>query len=151
MAKRTPFTKEERTLMTQHPCVVRYNDQSITYAPEFKQRALHAYFKEGKDARTIFAEAHFPPTIVASELPRWLLKDWRKAAGALEEKYDFRDRRGQMGRPKSSLNVSKMTPQERIEYLEARVAYVDAENDFLARARGIKRAPFDYRQGKDSR
>lgn len=151
MAKRISFTKDEQRQLIQHPYVIRCSDRSITYSPEFKQRALHAYFREGKDARTIFTEAHFPPTIVASELPRWLLKDWRKVAGSLEEKYDFKDRRGKAGGRGVPLDVSKMTPQERIEYLEAKVAYVNAENDFLAQARGIKRIPFDYHQGKDLR
>lgn len=151
MAKRISFTKKEQELLAQNPYVIRCSDHSITYVPEFKQRALRAHFREGKDARTIFAEANFPPTIVASKVPHSRLKAWRKVAGALEEKYDFKDRRGQMGRPRSPLDVSKMTTEERIQYLEAKVAYVDAENDFLAQARGIKRIPFDYPQGKDLR
>lgn len=29
--------------------------------------------------------------------------------------------------------------KEKIEYLEAKIAYLDAENDFLAKLRGLKR------------
>lgn len=151
MAKRISFTKQEQELLAQHPYVIRCSEHSITYLPEFKQRALHAYFREGKDACSIFAEANFPSAIVASEIPRSRLKAWRKVAGVLEERHDFKDGRGRMGRSKSALDVSSMSPEERIQYLEARIAYVDAENDFLAQARGIKRIPFDYHQGKDLR
>jgi len=44
-----------------------------------------------------------------------------------------------------------MSDKELIAYYKAKCAYTEAENDFLARTRGIPRmAPFEYRPGSDT-
>jgi predicted transcriptional regulator len=54
------------------------------------------------------------------------------------------------GRPQKSYDVTTMTDKEKLSYYEAKVAYIDKENDFLAQARGLKRWPsFDRVAGKD--
>lgn len=69
---------------------------------------------------------------------------------ALEQ--DNRGRnKGSSGRKKKErIDESKMSDKEIIEYYKTKSAYLDAENDFFARARGIPRvAPFIYRPGPD--
>jgi len=94
--------------------------------------------------------------IIGDEIPQRNLEAWRKkvkegGVGALDE--DGRGRtKGSSGRKKKErIDESKMSDKEIIEYYKTKCAYTDAENDFLARTRGIPRmAPFVYRPGSDT-
>jgi len=142
MNKQKTFTQEEVQLLKNNRHVIKVTKHQIHYIPEFKQHAVHQYEKESIDARSIFAEAGFPKWIVNSDLPRWSIKNWRRQQG------DFSDKRG---RVKKQIDIDSMTDAEKIEYYEAVIAYKEAENAFLAEARGLKRwKEFVWEPGKDS-
>jgi len=115
--------------------VAKCTSKSIAYTPTFKLEAVHKY-EAGLSAREIFARAGINLLILDPDHPRECLKRWRKIVkrkglGALRE-----ENRGKSGgRPRTR----NLTDKQRIEYLEAKVAYLRAENDFLAKLRA-KRA-----------
>ncbi len=94
----------------------------IIYSEEFKRKALEQY-KEGLTSREIFILAGFDLKVIGSETPKESLKRWRRRTGR------------RSGRPKTK----GVTEEDKIKRLEAQVAYLKAENSFLARLRA-KRA-----------
>ena len=150
--KRRIYTSAEQERLRQNKNVLSCTDKSITYSEAFKRYVLKRYYEDGSSPRTLFEEQGFPESIIHSEIPRWLLKSLRRTYGTAYTEMDFTSQRGKGGgRPKKSYDVSIMTDKEKLAYYEAKVAYIDKENDFLAQARGLKRWPsFDQVAGKDS-
>jgi transposase len=149
--KRRRYTKKEQQELQQNKNVLSCTDKTITYSEDFKRFVLKRYYEDGNSPRDLFAEQGFPESIVDSEIPRSALKTWRKTYGEAYEKLSLTSLKGKGGgRPPKSYDVSTMTDQEKLAYYEAKVAYIEKENDFLAQARGLKRwLPFDRVAGKD--
>lgn len=148
--KRRRYTKKEQQELQRNKNVLSCTDKTITYSEDFKRLVLKRYYEDGNSPRDVFAEQGFPESIVHSEIPRWSLKTWRKTYGTAYEHLDLISQKGKGGgRPQKSCDVSTMTDKEKLAYYEAKVAYIDKENDFLAEARGLKRWPsFDRVPGK---
>jgi hypothetical protein len=101
-----------------------------------------------------------PVSIIGSRIPERLVASWRGVAEARGVEALEKDERGHhsgchsphTGRKKTAvINESTMTDKELIRYYKARIAYTEAENDFLARTRGIPRMPpFEYRPGPNT-
>ncbi|MEK9158911.1 MAG: HTH domain-containing protein [Patescibacteria group bacterium] len=135
MSKRK-FTTEQITKLLKTGNVARCSDKAITYSKDFKLRAVKRYQDDGIAAKQIFKEAGFDLDVIGKDKPKACLKDWRrifKVKGINGLKTETRGRGG--GRPKTK----GLTDTKKIEYLEAKVAYLKAENDFLAKLRA-KRA-----------
>lgn len=80
----------------------------------------------------IFMEAGFDLAVIGNENPKECLKRWRKTFKTKGVAGLLKDKRGKGGgRPRTK----NLTDKEKIEYLEAKVAYLKAENDFLAKLR----------------
>jgi len=65
------------------------------------------------------------------------LSRWRKIYNRKGKDKLITESRGGPGRRRPGTAIKD--DKERIKYLEAKVAYLDAENDFLAKLRGLKR------------
>lgn len=116
--------------------VNRCSEKAITYNKEFKIRAVKQYNEEGKTANQIFREAGFDLDVVGNDVPKNCLNRWRQTfrmKGDDGLKIESRGRGGGRPREKWSKDADK------IRYLEAKVAYLKAENDFLVKLRA-KRA-----------
>ena len=126
------FSKEQiRELLNNHN-VVKCSEKAITYAKGFKIEAVKQYNEEGKTARQIFREAGFDLRVIGKDTPKDCLSDWRrifKIRGAEGLLTDAR------GRHKGRLKTKWSTDADKIKWLEAKVAYLKAENDFLAKLR----------------
>jgi len=82
----------------------------------------------------IFKRAGFDIDVIGRETPKNCLKDWRKIfreKGLQELAVENRGRGKGGGRPKTNWSNDK----EKIKYLETKIAYLKAENDFLAKLR----------------
>jgi len=144
------LSPEEQEILRKNPVVAACSDKSISYTAQFKQSAVQAY-AQGKRSRDIFTEAGIPLEIIGRDAPTECLRRWRRKDHELLET-DGRGAHGKGGRPRKERDdLSRMNDQEKIEYLTLYTAYVDAENDFFAKARGIKRIPFRYRPGYDTK
>ena len=135
MSKRK-FTAEQIAELRKNKNVTKCSDKSITYNKNFKVLAVKQYQSDGYSAKQIFKEAGFDLGVIGHDKPKACLGAWRrifKIKGQQGLIIETRGRHG--GRPM----VKELTDEKKIEYLEAKVAYLKAENDFLAKLRA-KRA-----------
>lgn len=148
------YAAEEQAQLRANPNVLSCSDKTVVYSDDFKRFILHGYFEEGRSPRSMFAECGFPDFIVSSLVPKWTLQRWRRTYGSAYADRDLSNKTGRSkkgGRPRKGGDIATMTDHDRAMYFEARAAYLDKENDFLAGARGEKRWPtFVWAPGKDT-
>jgi transposase len=127
------FTQEQIASLLENKNVVRVSEKSITYRTDFKLTAVKRY-QEGLSPSAIFAEAGFSLALIGRETPGWRLKRWRKIFATGGPAALQNDGRGiqSTGRPRS---LEHMNDKEKLKHLEAQVAYLKAENAFLAKLR----------------
>lgn len=132
MSKRT-FTQEQIASLLQNKNVARCSEKSITYHKVFKLATVKRY-QEGLPPSVIFREAGLNPALVGRETPKCCLKRWRKIYSVKGTVGLQNDGRGihSAGRPRG---IKHMDEKEKLKYLEAQVAYLKAENAFLAKLR----------------
>jgi transposase len=133
------FTLEQINDLLANENVAKCSPKSITYTKEFKLWAVKQYFEEGLSPNRIFEKAGFNISVIGRRKPKWCLERWRKTYNTKGEKglkEEARGKGGGGGRPKKP---TFKNDKEKIKYLEAKIAYMDAENDFLAKLRGLKR------------
>lgn len=134
MSKRT-FTPEQITELLGNPHVAKCSEKSIGYQKDFKIFAIKRY-NEGWPPQQIFLAAEFNIALIGSETPKWCLKRWIKIfrkKGMAGLKTDGREQGNNRGGRHRSINC--LSDKEKLKYLEAQVAYLKAENDFLAKLR----------------
>lgn len=131
------FSSEEIKELLKNKNIAKCSSKSITFSPSFKLSAVKRYYDEGCSSNAIFKDAGFDLGIIGKDKAKNCLKRWRKIYHAKGKKGLMSEARGGPGRrrPKTRLK----SDQEKIKYLEAKVAYLDVENDFLAKLRGLKR------------
>lgn len=131
------FSPEQIKELEENKNVVRCSTKSITYSNEFKLRAVKRYYEEGTSPKLIFSEAGFNLLWLGKGKAKSTLGRWRKKYDSSDEKYLFKEGRGGPGRRKKE--IMYRNNNEKMEYLETKIAYLEAENDFLAKLRGLKR------------
>jgi len=135
MSKRN-LTKEQVEVLLGNDYVVRCSNKAITYNKEFKVLAIKQYNEEGLTSKEIFERAGFDLKVIGKDTPKGLLRDWNRKYRDKGIEGLLTETRGKGGgRPKSK----GVTDKDKIEFLEAKVAYLKAENDFLARLRNRKK------------
>lgn len=133
MSKRI-FNKEQIETLLQNENVDRCSEKSICYRKDFKILAIRKY-RDGISPNEIFRIAEFDIKMIGCDTPHECIRRWLKK-GETELKTDGRGQSKSGGRPKSiEAQITGMTEKEKIEYLETQVAYLKAENDFLAKLR----------------
>lgn len=150
------FTKEERVTLSLNKHIAKITNHSVSFTPEFKKYAVAESVEKGRRPQDIFITESIPVSIIGNLIPQRCLGAWRKivkerGVDALKD-----DKRGQnktkgARRKKEYVDESNMSDQEIIAYYKAKIAYTEAENDFLARTRGIPRMePFIYHPGSNT-
>jgi len=132
MSKRI-FTKTQIELLQKNPNVDCCSERSIGYQKAFKISAVKEW-EEGIPPLEIFIQAGFDANMIGKETPNECLFRWRKIykeKGEAGLKIDGRGKSKSGGRPKTNWENDK----DKIKYLEAKVEYLKAENDFLAKLR----------------
>jgi len=136
MSKRM-FTKEQVKELRKSPYVTACSDKSITFSKEFKVNAVRLHREEYLTSSEIFMRSGFEVEVITRErikacLIRWSRSNRKRGTGGLT------DTRGK-NKPKRKQNISDLTDADKIKRLETEIAYLKAENDFLAKLRA-KRA-----------
>ena len=130
------YTRKQIQMIQKNKNVIKCSSTSITYTKEFKLLAIELYFEKGYSPNMIFRELGFDLDVIGKTKPKDCLARWRK-------KYKERGKQGLLHDDRcNSSRKNKLkfkTKDEEIEYLKAKVEYMDAENDFLAKLRGLKR------------
>lgn len=132
MSKRL-FTQEQIASLLKNKHIIRASERSITCRANFKLAAVKRY-REGLSPSEVFREAGFNLALIGRKTPKRLLTMWRKKYNTKGARGLQKDGRGSHGggRPPS---LAAMSEKERLKYLEAEVAYLKAENAFLAKLR----------------
>ncbi len=123
------YSEDQLRQLQDNPNVKRCSSKSITYAPAFKQRAVKQYYEEGLSPRQIFLKAGFDLQVLGKHKPKDCLKLWKsiyKTKG-MEVLASDTDPRGKNRLGKKKPKYDENDP----EYLKAKIAYLEAENDFL--------------------
>lgn len=136
MSKRR-LTEKQIKELSSNVNVVRCSAKSITYAKEFKLLAIKQY-NDGWSAVMIFKEAGFNPHLFREDMPRGCLTRWRRKYQIKGDIGLINDERGHShkgGRPKTK----GLTDTDKIKRMAIEIAYLKAENDFLAKLRAAKK------------
>lgn len=150
------FTQEERDILVKNKHVAKVTDHSVSFTPAFKKFAVAENMDKGRRPQDIFITEGIAVSIIGDKIPQRNLGAWRKkvkdrGVSALEKDNRGRTKVNSGRKKKELIDESKMSDMEIIEYYKTKGAYLDAENDFLARTRGIPRmAPFVYRPGSNT-
>jgi len=134
MSKRILSDAEQQTLLA-NSSVKRCSERSITYTTAFKERAVKQY-EMGLTSTEVFKQAGFDLNLIGRKQPKSCLRRWRKrykengVGGLLEVRG-----KSSAGRKKKSSHPET----DRMQWLEAEVKYLKAENAFLTKLRA-KRA-----------
>ena len=130
------FNQTEIKQLSKNKNVSKCSERSISYNKEFKIKAVRLY-SEGMTSSEIFRQGGFLLEMIGRKKPKGCLRRWNKVyrtkgtAGLLIEARG----RGGRGRPKKN----NLTDSDKIKRLETEVAYLKAENDFLAKLRANKK------------
>ena len=125
MNKQT-YSPEQLQALRNNPNVAKCSTKSITYSKDFKLRAVKAYYSTGQSPNTIFLEAGFDLNVIGRSRPKSCLRDWKKIYKIQGETGLTIESRGKNGGRKPKTKESKD-----IEYLQTKIAYLEAENNFL--------------------
>ena len=132
MSKRI-LTKEQIKELLKNKNVDKCGERYITYGKKFKQTALKQYYEEGMPPNEIFRSAGLDINIIGRHTPKECLRRW-KGRRKTKKKSDSVLKK-KIGRPKKN----RLEGKDKIEWMEAEIAYLKAENAFLAKLRA-KRA-----------
>ena len=138
MSKRR-FSPEQVADLLKNPNVAKCSTKSISYNNAFKILAVKQYTEDGLSVKQIFKEAGFDLSLIGYEIPEQRLKSWRKKVklkGIDKLAIDDRGKKPGGGRPRTK----GITDAEKIIKLEATVAYLKAENDFLVKLRAQRKS-----------
>ena len=134
MSKRI-FTKEEIWQIAKNENVARCSKRSITYDKGFKMRAVKHY-EQGLTSTEIFRQAGFDPHIIGKDQPKECLKRWNRIYRAKGNTGLATEQRGRSGGRQKKIRDT--SDADKIKRLEIEIAYLKAENDFLACLRARK-------------
>jgi transposase-like protein len=135
MSKRI-FTEEQIKGLLNSAHISRCSERSITFTKDFKLLAIKQY-GQGLTPAEIFRNAGIALDLVGKNQPKACLKRWLQVFRVKNEDglSDQRGKTGRGGRPRTK----GITDAYKIKRLEAEIAYLKLENDFLAKLRA-KRA-----------
>lgn len=124
------LTEEEIQILKENRNVKNCTKWSITYDNDFKVKAVEQY-EGGMNPRDIFNQAGLDLKIIGKDAPKESIKFWNKVYRKKGVSSLQTENRGRNG----GLNKMLITEKDRIKRLEAEVAYLKAENDFLVKLR----------------
>jgi hypothetical protein len=136
MSKRK-LTDEQISELLKNENVARCSAKSISYSKSFMIAAVHKY-NEGSCATQIFKEAGFDLSVIGKHGPDDRLHCWRKiykTKGADRLRIETRGKHHGGGRPRTI----DLTDADKIKRMSIEIAYLKAENDFLAKLRAAKK------------
>jgi len=131
------FNPEQIKELLKNDNIVSCSPKSITFSSNFKLKAVRRYYDDGYSPKMIFEEAGLDLRVIGSNKAKECLTRWRRTYNEKGEEELMKEKRGENGKRKPKIEFKN--DKEKIRYLEAKIAYVNAENDFLAKLRGLKR------------
>jgi hypothetical protein len=141
MSNKSYTTSQIQELLS-HPWVISCTEKYLCFTPVFKKQAIDLSIQENLSPRRVFSRLGLPEFIVYSDLPKNALKDWKKRINTwwIEELSSKKKwRRKKENPPWSNGWVWWVPPQfDELEYLRAKVAYLEEENKAFSLIRAWK-------------
>jgi transposase-like protein len=136
MMSKNIYTEFQIKELEKNPNVLSASDRSISYSPEFKIHAVKEY-KSGKIPAQIFIDQGFDLDMIGKGKPKRCLQRWRATFEKYGEEGFLTERRGRgsTGRPSSK----HLSVEEKLRKAEARIKFLEAENDFLKKLEELER------------
>lgn len=131
------FTAPQIAEMCRNPHVIKCSTSSISYSKQFKADAIKKYYEEGYSANEIFRAAGFDLHVIGKSTPKDRLKNWRKIYKTKGIHALVTENRGRSARGRH-LKTQEVSDADKIKRLEAEIAYLKAENDFLGKLRATR-------------
>lgn len=132
MSKRI-FTKQQIKELLKNKQITNCSDKAITYSKTFKVEAVKLCV-QGLTSTEIFTQAGFDLNVIGRKQPNECLQRWNKIVRK-KGIQGLSERRGKNSKSGGKPKIRDLTDTDKIERLEAEVAYLKAENDFLAKLR----------------
>lgn len=120
--ERKKFTESQIEALSKNNNIAHCGTASVMYTKAFKQEAMRLYSEAGLSAVEIFRNAGIDLNIIGKRAPNRLMNQWRHALRAS---------------PKKIIDPLEH-PNNNLAMLRSQVAYLKAENHFLARIRARK-------------
>lgn len=128
------FNNKEIKKLSQNKNVKKCGESFITYTEEFKEEAMRQY-RQGLTATQIFKKAGFDLNLIGKKRPRDRVSEWREKLKKEGMKKLKEDKRGECKKKNTGTKHKDKTQEDKMKRLEAEVAYLKEENDFLAKLR----------------
>lgn len=126
------FTDEQVALLKDNPYIENITNKSIKYSKQFKEEFWNRY-TQGEPPSAIVLSFGIDPKILGRKRMSNIVQRIKKEAERLEMFDD--NRKHNSGRPISK----EMTDQEKIAYLEHKLAYKEQEIEFLKKIRFVEK------------
>lgn len=140
---RTTFSQKEIEDLKKHPCVFNCTEKSVYYTYEFKKYALEIY-AQGVTPKEIWRRSGFNIGKWKKDYFALTLRDWRRIV--VQDGMEGLHNMGGLQYDRGPKNTDK----DEIKRLKLQVAYLKAENSFLAQLRA-KRAERNSGRLKNTR
>ncbi len=129
------FSDKDRKSLESNPLVQSVGLNQVQFTAKFKLRALKLH-AEGFGPSDVFLKLGVDPNFFLKDYPKKCLSRWKKIVETYGEKGLEQERRGKgaTGRPKKAELKDEKA-------LLARIAYLEAENDFLKKLRALAEEP----------
>jgi len=130
------FTEYQIKELEKNPNVLRISERAVSYNSDFKVKAVMEY-QSGKTPSQIFIENGFNLEVIGKNQPKRCLQRWRETYEKFGELGLQSERRGKAssGRPSSK----DLSIEEKLKKAEARIKFLEAENDFLKKLEELER------------
>lgn len=135
------YDSEAQARILRNRNVLKVSKTTITYSPAFKVEAVCAYLKEGKSPQLIFEAAGFDIELIGRDTPQRCLKRWRAVFTQRGEEGLRSDQRGRSASGPSA--ERELTVEEQLRRAQARVRYLEKENELLKKLDAIERSVVD--------
>ena len=130
------FTEEQQYILSQNKNVKKVTDKSITYSDDFKLHAVKEIFN-GKSPNQIFKESDFNLELLGCDIPTQCINRWRKLYSEHGDLGLKGEKRGLHNN--KSLKCSSDSLEDRLAQAEAKIAYLEMENEFLKKLDELER------------
>ena len=136
------FSDEQVALLKDNPYIEKITNKSIKYSIKFKEEFWKRY-SQGELSSAIVQSFGIDPKILGNSRLSNIVQRIKMEADRLESFEDTR--RKNKGRPKTK----NLTYEERIAYLEYKVAYQKQEIEFLKKIRSVEKKALWKQQKKN--
>lgn len=128
------FTSSQQKQLKKNPYVRQVSDKAITYTDAFKEHFIQSY-GQGKLPHEIFQEAGFDVEILGTKRIQTASHRWRTAY----EKKGITGLVDARTYPSGRPSTRQLSPEEQIARLEARLEWLEVENEFLKKLEWLER------------